>query len=190
MTTARSDNIGHILPAELQNRIIIRTETLSRQASDHFNLRLKPLKVIFNITGSAWGYYVRNNITCCIRYNPWLFAQYLTEGLDDTVPHEVAHYLVDMRYRRRCKPHGSEWREIMHFFGIEKPRATARYNLDGIPVRRQRRHIYHCDCQSHEISTTRHYRILRGLNYNCLRCGSTLRLKQPLDLQTGTNQVS
>jgi len=174
MTTSKSITLEHTLSTQQQNQVIVKTDACIVQAAEYYGLRLKPIHVLFDISGSAWGYYVRNNKQQFIRYNPWLFAQYFTEGLNDTVPHEVAHYIVDVRYRRRCKPHGPEWREVMQFFGIDKPRATARYSLDGIPVRRQRRHIYHCGCQTHEISSTRHYRIQRGIKYACRLCGGYL----------------
>lgn len=179
-TTTKSNTLEHPLSTQQQNHVVARTEACIAQATEHYGLRLRPIQVLFDITGSAWGYYIRKNKQQFIRYNPWLFALHFTEGLNDTVPHEVAHYIVDMRYRRRCKPHGPEWREVMQFFGIEKPRATARYSLDGIPVRRQKRHIYYCDCQTHKISSTRHYRILRGIKYACRQCGSHLRTGQSL----------
>ena len=158
-----------------QNAVISQTHALIELANRRLDLRLKPIKVFFDIRGSAWGYYVRKYRNRFIRYNPWLFEKYFTEGINDTVPHEVAHYVVDMRYRKRCKPHGVEWREIMQLFGVAQPRATSRHNLDGVPVRRQQRFRYTCACQSHEISTTRHRRILRGQQYLCRHCSETIR---------------
>lgn len=178
MAATKSNSPELPLSVQQQNQVIAKTEACIGLATEHYGLQLKPIQVLFDIKGSAWGYYVRKHKQQLIRYNPWLFARHFTEGLNDTVPHEVAHYIVDMRYRRRCKPHGPEWREVMQFFGIEKPRATAHYRLDGIPVRRQRRHVYYCDCQAHEISSTRHYRIQRGIKYACRRCGSHLRAEQ------------
>ena len=158
-----------------QNAVITQTHVLIELANKQLNLRLKPIKVFFDIHGSAWGYYVRKRSNRFIRYNPWLFDKYFTEGMTDTVPHEVAHYIVDMRYRKRCQPHGAEWRDIMQLFGIAQPRATSRHNLDGVPVRRQQRFHYICACQSHEISTTRHRRILRGQQYLCARCREAIK---------------
>lgn len=160
-------------PAQ-QTTIIEHTHGLIKQANKHFRLQLRPVEVRFDVHGSAWGYFVRKRNNRVIRYNPWLFEKYYTEGMNDTAPHEVAHYVVDMRYRKRCQPHGPEWREVMELFGVKKPRATFRNNLDGIPVRRQRRFNYACLCQAHEISATRHYRILRGQQYLCRRCGSAI----------------
>ncbi|HIP67025.1 MAG TPA: metallopeptidase [Chromatiales bacterium] len=158
-----------------QNTVINQTHALIEQANRLFDLRLKPINVLFDIRGSAWGYYVRIQRDRLIRYNPWLFEKYFTEGMNDTVPHEVAHYVVDMRYRKHCKPHGAEWREVMQLFGVTQPRATSRHGLDGLPVRRQQRFRYACACQKHEISTTRHRRILRGQQYLCRRCHEAIR---------------
>lgn len=167
-------------PAQ-QKTIVEHTWRYIELASIELHLRLPRIDVLFDIRGSAWGYYVHCKDKRLIRYNPWLFSKYFADGLNDTVPHEVAHYVVDMRYRKRCQPHGPEWREIMRLFGIDRPRATARYCLDGIPVRRQRRFHYACACQTHEISATRHNRILRGQQYLCRRCGSAIQPQHHTD---------
>ena len=92
-----------------------------------------------------------------------------------TVPHEVAHYLVDCLHGLgRVRPHGVQWRGIMNAFGVE-PRATGSFDLTGIPVRRQRRFTYRCECSTHHLATRRHNSVQRGeARYRCRDCGETL----------------
>lgn len=159
-----------------RNLVIETTAHYIQEANRLFGLALAPLPIHFDVFGSAWGYYVRKGNQRWFRYNPLLFARHPKEGLSDTIPHEVAHYVVDLRYpKRRCKPHGREWREIMYGFGITNPRATHRTSLEGIPVRRQQRYIYYCRCGETTLSATRHNRIQRkGTRYLCRRCGAAL----------------
>ncbi|BCO32458.1 protein SprT [Thiohalobacter sp. COW1] len=135
--------------------------------------RSAPLPAIdFDLRGRAAGQFRVRGGRACIRYNPWVFALDLAGHLRETVPHEVAHYLVWERFGRTA-PHGREWRALMRAFGVT-PRATGDYALDGVPVRRQRRHAYRCGCRRHALSTTRHNRARAGVQYRCRRCGESL----------------
>ncbi len=159
-------------------RVVATTRACIATAASAFGLaRLAPVEITFDVRGSAWGYYVRDRDRRRIRYNPWLFARYFEDGLNETVPHEVAHYVVEQLHPgRRVAAHGAEWRAVMRLFGFSTPRATHRHSLDGIPVRRQQRFLYRCGCRQHELSTTRHLRILgRRMEYRCRACGEILR---------------
>ena len=162
------------LAPEQERLILERTEKWIKLANRHYGLDLDVPTVNFNVKGTAWGYYMRRGKKVTIRFNPLLFARYFQEGLQDTVPHEVAHYVVDSMYTGRPRPHGPEWREVMNLFGIKNPRATSDYDTTGLEVRRQRRFSYACGCQNHEVSTTRHKRILKGAKYLCRTCGQEL----------------
>lgn len=129
-------------------------------------------EIRFDLRGRAAGQFRLQRDHVCIRYNPWVFAVDLAHHLDETVPHEVAHYLVHANFGR-VAPHGREWRMLMRAFGIAA-RATGGYALDGVPVRRQRRHPYHCGCRRHELTTTRHNRARAGTAYHCRACGQRL----------------
>ena len=161
--------------------IVAATNQHIDHARQRYRLDLPELDIRFDVFGASWGYYVRKGHQRWLRFNPLLFALHFDEGLRDTVPHEVAHYVVDCRFpRRRCKPHGAEWREVMAAFGIDNPRATHNTSLDGLRVRRQRRHIYHCGCGEVALSTTRHNRIQRdGTRYFCRRCHQPLLPEPP-----------
>jgi SprT protein len=162
-----------VRPLDTQQReqVLVATEASLRKARAIYALALAPIEVVFDLRGSAAGMYrVRNGVRR-IRYNPWIFARYFEDSLAVTVPHEVAHYVVDCLYGlARVRPHGSEWRAVMRALGAS-PRVSGRYDLAGLPLRRQRRFLYRCDCRSHELSAVRHNRVQRGeASYVCRRC--------------------
>jgi len=86
------------LAPEQERLILERTEKCIKLANRHYGLDLDTPTVTFNVKGTAWGYYMRRGKKVTIRFNPLLFARYFQEGLQDTVPHEVAHYVVDSMY--------------------------------------------------------------------------------------------
>lgn len=113
-----------------------------------------------------------------LRYNLDIARRHETDFLAITVAHEVAH-LVTAACHGRTRPHGSEWRAVMAFLGIQDPQRCHQYPLDGTVVKRQRRWRYVCDCRSHELSTTRHNRMQAGTSrYHCRACGSPLKPAQ------------
>lgn len=137
---------------------------------------LPELPVLLNLRGSAAGQY-RGGSHPCIRYNPQIAAQAFEDFIARTVPHEVAHYVVEKLFpRKRIKPHGPEWQGIMQAFGLE-PSVCHSYDLSRVQVRRQRRYLYSCDCREHQLSTTRHNRVrYDGTSYLCQQCGSKLKM--------------
>lgn len=131
--------------------------------------------VSFDLKGRAAGMYKTGRQARLIRYNPWLFARDFAGHLATTVPHEAAHYVVDVLHGlRHTRPHGREWKRIMHLFGADA-RATGDYDLEGIPLRRQRRYEYVCGCRQHRLSGVRHRRAQnRLMRYICLHCRGEL----------------
>jgi len=166
-----------IEPIGEQRRSLVREETgrFIDLAQELLERRFEPVPIHFDLRGNAAGMFKVNRRERWIRYNPWLFAKYFNENLQGTVPHEVAHYIVHEVYgSRRVKPHGVEWQALMDAFGAD-PEVTFRLDMEGIPRRRQRSHPYRCPCREHEISTTRHNRVLAGRGeYCCRSCGGKL----------------
>ena len=166
-----------IEPINLRHEQQVRTVTSEhiRHASRIYNHEFALIPILFDLKGRAAGMYRVHNRDRVIRYNPYIFAKYFDDNLSTTIPHEVAHYVVDIIYGAgRVKPHGAEWQQVMLSLGAE-PRATGNYDLSGIPVRKQKRHIYQCACMVHRISTVRHNKILQGKSrYYCRNCKSPL----------------
>jgi len=158
-----------------RTQVLEQTRFYIGQAEKIYDKNFPSVRVEFDLPGRTAGMYKVVGRQRCIRYNPWIFAKYFEENITGTVPHEVAHFVIDQIYGlRRVKPHGVEWRALMGAFGAD-PGVTFDLDLSGIPQRRQTRHHYNCPCQLHEVSATRHNRILRGKAvYHCLRCRGKL----------------
>ena len=163
-----------------QQNIIERVSDLLQQCQQHFNQPFKPIEIRFDLRGKTSGMYVVKNKQQYLRFNPFIFSKYFEDSLHNTVPHEVAHYVSHVLFGiKNIRPHGREWKSIMHTLGAE-PRVTGDYDLSGIPVKRQQRFNYVCDCMTHQLSTVRHNKIMKGQSqYFCRRCERKL-LQQPL----------
>lgn len=170
-----------VTPIDAQRRaeVLRRVEEYIVIAESHFGCPVPRVPVLFDLYGSTAGMFQYSGSERRIRFNPWIFAKYYRENLCDTVPHEVAHYVVHQIYGERgTKPHGAQWREVMAVFGAY-PAVTFDRDLSGIPRRRQRRYLYRCECSVHELSSTRHNRVRRArAKYQCRNCGARLRPAQ------------
>jgi SprT protein len=128
----------------------------------------------FDLRGKAAGQFVRQGRRYTIRYNLEMAAAQPEAFIKETVPHETAH-LVTAICHPRAKPHGREWRAVMNHFGIEQPQRCHLFDTQKTQSHSQRRWPYRCHCGDHQLSSTRHFRVLRNeQSYICLRC------KQPL----------
>ncbi|MBE9539035.1 MAG: SprT-like domain-containing protein [Proteobacteria bacterium] len=156
-------------------QVLEQTELYIDKAEHIYKKKFLRVAVEFDLGGRTAGMYKVVGRHRSIRYNPWIFAKYFDENLSGTVPHEVAHFAIDQVYGlRRVKPHGLEWQALMADFGADAG-VTFDLDLSGIPQRRQLRHRYHCPCRLHEVSATRHNRIIRGKAvYHCLKCRGKL----------------
>lgn len=164
---------------EQQAVVVNSTRQYIALAGELFGREFQVIPINFNLTGRAAGMYHVNRHERYIRYNPYIFSKYFADNLNQTVPHEVAHYVADMLYGiKNIRPHGKEWQRVMRMFGIEA-RIYCHYDLQGIPQRRHRRFMYACQCRDYQITTRRHNMILRGeRTYQCPACRARIRLKQ------------
>lgn len=175
MINPETDTVIEPINSRREQQVRSVTGKFIRRASQIFTHELPMIPILFDLKGRAAGMYKVHNENRVIRYNPYLFAKYFDDNITTTVPHEVAHYVVDILYgAHRVRPHGAEWRQVMLALGVE-PIATGKYDLSGIPIRRQQRHSYQCTCTRHDISTARHNKIQRGkAQYYCRNCRSQL----------------
>ncbi len=174
------------LSASQQQRVIEQTHKYIKQASDLFNMKNRPVDIVFNLKGRAAGMYKVSGSNSLfrkekreIRYNPYIFSKYFDDNFNTTIPHEVAHYVSDLIYGlKNIKPHGKEWKTVMQAFSADAS-VTANYDLSGIPVKKQSLFTYSCNCREHQLSTIRHNRITkRRFKYSCKYCKQTLKFKQ------------
>jgi predicted SprT family Zn-dependent metalloprotease len=81
--------------AELQQQVVERTLYYIKRAEMICGRRFAVIPVLFDLRGLCAGMYRVKNGQRQIRYNPRLFAKYFEDNLNVTVPHEVAHYVID-----------------------------------------------------------------------------------------------
>ena len=159
-----------------QQHVIAKTTGYIHRAEAIYGRRFTTIPVTFDLSGSTAGMYKVNIKQRSIRYNPYIFSKYFDDNLAVTIPHEVAHYITDQVFGlRQIRPHGREWRALMAEFDAD-PSVTGRYDLEGIPLRRQQRHAYVCSCSSYQLSSCRRNKIMRGTaRYYCRNCKDELR---------------
>lgn len=145
------------------------------RAGEIFDRRFSPIEILFDLTGKTAGMYKVKRGLRSIRYNPYIFAKYYEHNLENTVPHEVAHYIVDIMHGiRKTKPHGKEWADLMVNFGV-KPERTCDYDMQGIPMRRFKTFSYSCRCNNYELTSRRHNQIVKNRKeYFCRKCHERL----------------
>lgn len=164
-------------PDRLARLIAQRLDAVLAQARAHCRargVRLPQPEVRFDLTGRAAGQ-VRweRGRPPLMRFNLALAGAHPDDFLDVTVVHEVAHLAV-AACQPRARPHGPEWRAMMRLLGVAEPKRCHEYTLQTT-VRQQRRWTYRCGCREHQLSTTRHKRVLSGsTQYHCRACGAPL----------------
>lgn len=163
---------------DLQKEVIQQTFKFIELSESIYQTVFAHPKILFDLTGRTAGMYRLKDRIRSIRYNPYIFAKYYKDNLNNTVPHEVAHYVCDLVYgSKRIRPHGSEWKSLMRAFNVE-PQVTANYDLTGIPTRQYQRFDYQCQCRTHQLTTVRHKWIQsNSRRYYCKFCKEPLSLK-------------
>ena len=171
-------NSDLIAPITVQQRQLVlnATEQYIALAAEQLQQQFPNIPVVFDLKGRAAGMYRSYQGKREIRYNPWLFAKYFEDNMQNTIPHEVAHYLSDVLYGiRTIRPHGRQWSALMEILGATPSRKHT-YDLSGIPQRNLRRYTYRCACRHYELGAQRHRRISRGVGfYSCRQCETHLR---------------
>lgn len=173
--------VSDIEPIAAWQEAEVRAESLRfiGLAEQVFERRFDRIPVLFDLRGRAAGMFKVDGARRWVRFNPWIFAKYYAENLAETVPHEIAHFIVHEVWgpgsrRHRVRPHGEEWRAVMAAFGVQGE-VTFDLDLAGIPQRRQATHAYRCECRVHQVSTTRHNRVMKGAGrYQCRNCDGLL----------------
>lgn len=161
--------------ARLQRVIEARVGSLVEAAALRFDVPVRMPEIRFDLRGQSAG---QARIDAAgkgmIRFNPWLLLRHSQDFIEQTVPHETAHWLVFCLFGTKARPHGPEWRHLMEMFGAD-PQRCHNYDLEGVPRRQVSEYPYFCDCMDHRLSAIRHNRARKGQRYLCRRCGTALR---------------
>lgn len=168
--------LSFTLDQSQKNAVIAQTQHYINLANQQLQLNLSDIPILFNLKGCSSGMFVVKKNNIYIRYNEIIFSQYFKDNLDNTVAHEVAHYVVyGLSGPKKVKPHGIEWKRVMKLFNI-KAEVTSSYDISDLPLQRQKQHHYTCGCMSHQLSTTRHNKIQKNTAvYKCRQCRQALR---------------
>ena len=130
-----------------------------------------PPKVSYFIKGTSAGFSSFYKKT--VEFNETLAAENW-DTFGQTVIHEVAHMVTDIKHGEDTKPHGKEWQQTMRFFGV-KPDVYHMYDTTNAKTRKYFMFEYSCTCGiSHEITSIRHNRAVKGTKYICGKCKGNL----------------
>ena len=158
---------------QMKKEIISLTEKLFLDGIDHFNLQGKTPQVRFDIRGNTAGQFKRSENA--IRYNFGIIEQNYEKFLARTVAHETAH-AIQYKISYSAKPHGSEWKRVMQFFGVPSTRC---HNYDLSVVKSTVQKFPHaCACKDNNIRMVGkkvHMKILVGSRYTCSKCHTALK---------------
>ena len=111
--------------------------------------------------GRAWSN------TRKIKFSLILFGVAPLEEQINTVAHETAHIVSDIKYRKRTH-HAWQWKHTMRIAGYVPTRTH------DIKIPKSLSYTYKCECQTFQLSKIRHNKVLRGVNYTCQKCGKLL----------------
>ena len=68
-------DIIHPITAEQQLQVTGETNNYIEQAADFFNIRMKPVEILYDLKGRAAGMYRVYRNKREIRYNPYIFSK-------------------------------------------------------------------------------------------------------------------
>jgi len=95
-------------------------------------------------------------------------------ALEETLVHELCHLAVYRRFPT-AEAHGQKWQRLMGLCGF-KPRRCHDYHVEKRI--QHRRWPVECACTGHQVPTITYNRILKGIQYRCLKCRRILKAPQ------------
>jgi SprT protein len=172
------------------NKVIVDLMILAEKTFGSDKVNRMPF-VVYDTQGRTAGWSRFNSETGDgeLDINPILFNENVERVLNQTIPHELAHFVAKMVFGRGIKPHGYEWKRVMRLFG-KKP--TRCHNMDTTTVqslrKKSQRTLVTCKCPTCGglliLSQAKATKMLKGTTYRHKACGgrvdySCLVLTQP-----------
>lgn len=174
-----------MLPVDELKAVRARVTECLALASSRFGRVFPEIPVRFDLTGRTAGMY-RYRIDKHtgkpkdqeFRFNRILAKENLRTFLDDTCPHEVAHYITRTIWGTEPSSHGAEWQGIMRdVFKLDPSRCHSMDTSRAV----KKSFVYRCGCKGkdHKLSTTKHNRVQRkAAILQCKTCGEILEFVQ------------
>lgn len=149
-----------------------------QRARDCYAIRLPEAVIDFSLRGRCAGQArVGRDGATLLRLNLTLLTENLADFLEQTIPHEVAHLVVNWQARqkhRRPRPHGPEWQLVMqNCYGLPPARC---HTYRTTPARIVPRNIlYRCGCREHRLTAIMHKRLSLSHEALCKSCRTQLK---------------
>jgi SprT protein len=162
---------------ELKQLATVAIRRAETHARDYYSCNLPGASIDFSLRGRCAGQAcLEQNNQTSLRINLKLLAENTDDFLLQTIPHEVAHLVVNWQARKkrvRPRPHGIEWQAVMQAcFGLEPRRC---HSYETTPARVVARpFFYRCHCRQHHLTSIMHKRISRGDHALCKQCKAPL----------------
>lgn len=150
--------------------------TTIEKARTFCNIELTIPTVEFHRLGRPAGKcrYNRATQTAIVLINVDYFEQDYNYVLNQTCPHEVAHYVTDRMFPN-CQAHGVEWQNTMRKLGLKVARC---HKMDSSKTKLRnvaRPFKYTCGCPNKEFLLTFHkHNQHQTRKYQCRKCKSTI----------------
>ena len=164
-------------PEEIMRLAIKTVRAAEQRARDFYAIRLPGAVIDFSLRGRCAGQArVERGGATLLRLNLTLLKENLADFLEQTIPHEVAHLVVNWQSRQKSKrprPHGSEWQLVMqNCYGLQPARC---HTYRTTPARIVPRNVlYRCGCREHRLTGIMHKRLSQSHQALCKSCRTRL----------------
>ena len=160
--------------AQIKYAIKLECERRYEEGCRKLGLEVYPLIVNFTIKGQVAG--KASRVEKKVNFNLDIARTNYAQFIQRTPVHEVAHILTRQKYGARAQSHGREWKYVMSNIFGKTPDRCHSYDMSDVPTKKLNRYPYKCSCQTFELTTIRHNRIVRGEQiYRCPKCRSILK---------------
>lgn len=163
---------------ELRQQVETAVRKAEQRARDFYRLDLPDAMIDFSLRGRCAGQArVDRHGETRLRINQQLLAENLENFLVETIPHEVAHLVVNWQARnksQRPRPHGPEWQAVMQSCYNLPPKRCHSYQTTLARVV-PRPFLYNCHCREHRLTSIMHSRISRSYKALCKACKTPIR---------------
>lgn len=119
-------------------------------------------------SGTAGLAYIRENL---IKLDEDYFRENQDKIIFDTIPHEIAHFIVHTYYKNAKQNHGPEFRSVMRSIGL----SGSTYHTMERPAGREKNNVKRyelaCNCAFYFVTKAK-YEKYTTKPYICKTCGS------------------
>lgn len=163
---------------KLQQQVETAVRQAEKRARDFYRLDLPEASIDFSLRGRCAGQaMVDHSGETSLRINQQLLAENLDDFLSNTIPHEVAHLVVNWQARgkrQRPRPHGPEWQAVMQDCYDLLPKRCHSFRTTPARVV-PRPFLYTCNCSEHRLTSIMHNRISKSYQALCKACRTPIK---------------